>query len=356
MNVNVIFRFVAKAILVLAPLFLLQSCGFIKQKFGKGGREDVGVQNGEVVATARKGYSQTTPAGMVMIPSGSFVMGQADEDVSASMVNMNRRVTISSFFMDDTEITNHEYRQFVNALLTDSISVLGEEEIMTKYYPDTTVWKKDFAYSNGDPMVEYYFMHPAYDTYPVVGVSWLAANYFAQWRSNIYNEYRSNEGLFLSPKFRLPTEAEWEFAARGGRASAKYPWGNPYTMNGKGCFLANFKPQRGNYDADGYAYTAPANAFNPNDYGLYNMAGNVSEWTLDAYADNAITILWDMNPKNDDKDEPRKVIKGGSWKDIAHYLQTGTRSYEFETERRAYIGFRCVMDNVDGRRGGTRRR
>ena len=113
-----------KGLLFVAAIMLLQSCGFIKEKFGKGGKEESGVANGEVVATARKGYRQTTPAGMVMIPSGSFVMGQADEDLAATMVNMNKRVTISSFYMDDTEITNHEYRQFVTALLMDSISVL----------------------------------------------------------------------------------------------------------------------------------------------------------------------------------------------------------------------------------------
>lgn len=356
MNLNAFYRNGAKFLLFAATIMLMQSCGFIKEKFGKGGKEEVGLANGEVVATARKGYRQTTPAGMVAIPSGSFTMGQTDQDLAATMVNMNKRVTISAFYMDDTEITNHEYRQFVDALLMDSISVLGEEEIMTKYYPDTTVWKKDFAYTNGDPMVEYYYMHPSFDTYPVVGVSWTAAQYFSKWRTNIYNDYRSQEGMFRSQSFRLPTEAEWEWAARGGRQGAKYPWGNPYTMNGKGCFLANFKPQRGNYDADGYPYTGPANAYNPNEYGLYNMAGNVSEWTLDAFADNANTILWDMNPMNDDPNEPRKVIKGGSWKDVAYYLQTGTRSYEFETQQRAFIGFRCIMDNLDGRRGSTGRR
>lgn len=183
--------------------------------------------NGEVTATYRKGFKQTTPVGMVPIPSGSFIMGQTDQDIAATMSNFNKRVTIMAFFMDDTEITNHEYRQFTNALLTDSISVLGEDVIMKEYYPDTTVWKRDFTYTNGDPMVEYYFQHPAFDTYPVVGVSWIAANYFSKWRSNIYNEYRAQEGLMPSPEFKLPTEAEWEWAARGGRAGAKYPWGNP---------------------------------------------------------------------------------------------------------------------------------
>ncbi len=356
MNVKVFYRDGVKSLLLVAALMLMQSCGFIKNKFGKGGKEESGISNGEITATARKGFKQTTPAGMVVVPSGSFIMGQADEDIAASMNNMNRRVTISSFYMDDTEITNNEYRQFVNALLVDSVSVLGEEEIMTKYYPDTTSWKKDFAYSNGDPFVEYYYQHPGFDTYPVVGVSWQGAQYFSKWRTRLLHDFQNQEGQFNSTGFRLPTEAEWEWAARGGRAVAKYPWGNPYTMNAKGCFLANFKPQRGNYDADGYPYTAPANAYNPNDFGLYNMAGNVAEWTSDAYTDNATAIVWDMNPRYDNPDEPRKVIKGGSWKDIAYFLQTGTRSFEYETERRAFIGFRCVMDNVNDRGGARARR
>ncbi len=352
-----------RGVMVVVVILLMQGCGFIKSKFGgkSGGKgAEVGVTNGEVTATGRKGYKQTTPFGMVLIPSGSFIMGQADEDVAATQINMNRRVTISSFYMDDTEITNHEYRQYVNALLTDSVSVLGEEEIMAKFYPDTAVWKNDFTYHNGDPMLEYYYGHPAFDTYPVVGVSWKAAQHFCQWRSNLYNDYRTKEGQFQSPRFRLPSEAEWEWAARGGKQGAKYPWGNPYVANGKGCYLANFKPQRGNFDADGYPYTAPANAYNANEYGLYNMAGNVAEWCRDAYADNSNAIVWDMNPDNQNPDEPRKVVRGGSWKDIAYYLETGTRAYEFEDAKRSYIGFRSVMDNLEGRtasaKGGSKGR
>ena len=314
-------------------------------------KEDVGMINGEVAATNRKGWKQTTPLGMVLIPSGSYMMGQADEDVTASSVSFNKRVTVAQFYMDDTEITNNEYRQFTNVMMTDSISVLGEEKIIAEYYPDTSVWSKDFTYHNGDPMTEYYFSSPAFDMYPAVGISWTAARYFCEWRTKAYNDYRTSEGMFIAPRFRLPSEAEWEWAARGGKASAKYPWGNPYVANGKGCLLANFKPHRGNYDADGYAYTAPANQFNPNDYGLYNMAGNVSEWCLDAYADNSVAITWDLNTMNDDKDEPRKVIRGGSWKDVAYYLETGTRSYEYENKKRSYIGFRCAMNHL-GRSSG----
>jgi formylglycine-generating enzyme len=367
MNKQRFIRLITLSMSAFAMVFLLESCGMLGGKSGskskgkassskssKGGKKskkskDVGIRAGEIVATGRPDYKQDTPYGMVLIPSGSFMMGQADEDVAQTQVSFNRRVTVSSFYMDDAEISNHEYRQFVTALMTDSLSVLGEEEIMSKYYPDTTVWKKDFTYHNGDPMLEYYYAHPAFDKYPVVGVSWRSARYFAKWRTSLYNDHRSKEGLFASPEFTLPTETQWEWAARGGRSSAKYPWGNPYVANGKGCFLANFKPQRGNYDADGYPYTAPTNAYNANDYGLYNMAGNVAEWTLDAFAENATVINWDMNPKNDNPDEPRKIVRGGSWKDVAYFLETGTRSWEIETNKRSFIGFRCIVENLSGR-------
>lgn len=347
-----------KLALFAAPIVAFQSCGKLNLNlpFGKkgGGERNPGasldpldgIQDGQVNAGARKGGKQAAPVGMVLIPSGSFTMGQADEDVISARVTMNKRVTIVPFYMDDTEITNHEYRQFVNALLSDSISTLGEEFIMTSIYPDSTVWKKDFTYHNGDQMTEYYFSNPAFDDYPVVGVSWDAAQFFCKWRTKLFNDYRSENNLFQSPRFRLPSEAEWEWAARGGKEGAKYPWGNPYVANGKGCFLANFKPYRGNYRADGYPYTAPANAFNPNDYGLYNMAGNVSEWTQDAYSESYMPVTWDLNPVYNDDNEPRKIIKGGSWKDVAYFLETGTATYEYRQNTRSYIGFRCVMDRL----------
>jgi gliding motility-associated lipoprotein GldK len=314
--------------------------GFMKKG---GGKDSPGIENGEIVATARKGWSQPTPYGMVLVPSGSYMMGQTDEELSRAGVNFNKRVTVSAFFMDDTEITNHEYRQFTNSLLKDSVSVLGEDKIMSAYYPDTTVWMSDFTYHSGDAMLEFYFSSPAYDTYPVVGVSWDAAKYFCLWRSKMMNDYRKKQNMYNLPRFELPSESEWEWAARGGRASLKYPWGSPYVANAKGCLMANFKPHRGNYDADGYQYTAPAASFFPNEFGLYNMAGNVAEWCEDAYSDNAVAVTWDLNTVNKDADEPRKVTRGGSWKDIAYYLETGTRAYELQNKKRAYIGFRCSM-------------
>ena len=131
--------------------------------------------NGDLVGVpGREAWGQTVPYGMVVCPSGTFHMGQADEEIAHTQANLNRQVTIVGFYMDDTEITNNEYRQFMNAILEDSLDVWGEEYIMKNIYPDTTVWVNDFSHHMGDPMMEYYYLHPAFDDYPVVGVDWKA--------------------------------------------------------------------------------------------------------------------------------------------------------------------------------------
>jgi formylglycine-generating enzyme len=158
--------------------------------------------------------------------------------------------------------------------------------------------------------------------------------------------------LWPMPNFRLPSEAEWEYAARGGRAMAKYPWGNPYVRNAKGCMLANFKPGRGNYFDDGYAYTAPVRAYFANDFGLYDMSGNVAEWCEDAFHPASVPLVWDLNPTYNDENEPKKVVRGGSWKDIAYFLETGTRTFEYKDSTSSSIGFRCAMTYL-GRSAGT---
>jgi gliding motility-associated lipoprotein GldK len=177
------------------------------------------------------------------------------------------------------------------------------------------------------------------------------ANAFAYFRTLLWNEYQQTRGDGVnSEDFRLPTEHEWEYAARGGRDNAPYPWGGPYIRNSKGCLLANFKPGRGNYPEDGGLYTVKADAYYPNDYGLYNMSGNVAEWTSSAYYDNAYSFQHDLNPdirydaKDDDPESwKRKVIRGGSWKDISYFLQTGTRAWEYQDTTKSYVGFRCAL-------------
>ena len=224
--------------------------------------------------------------------------------------------------------------------------LLNEREV--NVYPDTLVWIRDFSYSYNEPYARNYFWHAAFDDYPVVGVNWQQAKSFCHWRTHMWNSFKGDEPN--TEEFRLPTETEWEWAARGGRTIAPYPWGGYYIRNAKGCLLANFKPGRGNYPEDGGFYTVKADAYFPNDYGLYNMSGNVSEWTETAFHPNAYQHTHDLNPdikydaKDDDpKSYKRKVIRGGSWKDISFYCQTGTRNWEYQDTTKSYVGFRCAL-------------
>lgn len=329
---------------LLTFLIGLQSCTLLNIFGGGGGGYD---DQGELVgAFGREGFEMTRPFGMEYIPPGTFHMGQADEDVAATQINFNKQVTIGAFYMDNTEITNNEYRQFVEDLTEGSEIELPDGFVLEDLIPDSTVWVRDFTHHMGDPLMAYYWSHPAFDNYPVVGVDWEAAKYFCVWRTDHLNIYRADRGLFPMPDFRLPSEAEWEYAARGGRDMNKYPWGSPYIRNQKGCLLANFKPGRGNYFDDGFAYTNPVATFFANDYGLFEMAGNVAEWCEDAFNPSSMPLVWDLNPTYFDEEEPKKVIRGGSWKDIAYYLETGTRSFEYKDSSRASIGFRCAMTHI----------
>ncbi len=381
------------------------------------GREESGQLTG---IAERPGWSGLNPYGMVYVPSGTLHIGQSDQDVFSTYIQKPRSISIQGFFMDDTEITNNEYRQFVywvrDSLAHEEMGDFieddygnerldwdyeidwsdetldelyyqgdmafdGKRELDTrkfnyKYdwvdwqkaahdkdvvrsdliqrdevyiYPDTLVWIRDFAYSYNEPMARNYFWHPAFDDYPIVGVNWKQAKAFCHWRSKLWDSFRGADEP-NTEKFRLPTEAEWEYAARGGHDLAPYPWGGYYPRNAKGCLLANFKPGRGNYPEDGGMLTVKADAYFPNDYGLYCMSGNVAEWTETAFVENAYVHQHDLNPdlKYDAKEEDpdvykRKVIRGGSWKDISYYLQTGTRHWEFQDTSKSYIGFRCAL-------------
>jgi len=231
-----------------------------------------------------------------------------------------------------------------------------EEEI--NVYPDTLCWARDFTYSFNDPMVNMYFWHPAYDNYPVVGVTWKQARAFCVWRTQKLNNWLSAQNMLWVQDFRLPNEGEWEYASRGGLKQSPYPWGGPYIRNSAGCMLGNFKPMRGRYFDDGGFYPVKAYSYNPNGYGLYCMAGNVAEWTETAFDESVYEFSHDMNPEYRyyamDWDPPvlkRKVIRGGSWKDIGYYLQTGSRTYEYQDTTKSYLGFRCVQTHIG--RGGS---
>ena len=414
---------------------------------------------GELVGVKGKKWHPEKPYGMTLIPGGAFVMGKSDDDLTGIQDAPTKTVSVRSFYMDETEITNSEYRQFVfwvrDSVLRFKLAEMAElegktpddegigeyaylfseeEEDLTPYqkymldtygdeqrqinrdidlifdpddypdelyaevmdnmylpfeesyngrrtwdvsqfefeysymdiqraardknisrsdviktevvkvYPDTTVWIRDFEYSYNEPMHNDYFWHQAYGNYPVVGISWKQAKAFCQWRTLVKNIYKRNRGQQLVNSFRLPTEAEWEYAARGGLEGGTFPWGGPYAKNDRGCFMANFKPLRGNYAADQALYTVEADAYEPNDYNLYNMAGNVAEWTMSSYHSTSYDFSSSINPTVNDEGYGRKVVRGGSWKDVSYYLQVSSRDYEVDTAQRSYIGFRTVQD------------
>jgi formylglycine-generating enzyme required for sulfatase activity len=448
---------------------------------------------GQLVGVYESVYPEATPYGMVHIPRGSFVMGPNDQSAIWAIQPSQRDVTVESFWMDITEITNGEYKQFVywvrdsiarTQLARMEVDVLGLEAEDAKYfsvkydpfneaadpdtvlnwkvripwnarwtyegdeeenatylavnsvfyqsgdkteerqlnahimnysykwlardqaklpgnsfnpktgkyhdwaevridtayvdetgkiinkvitkklrqrgdlisrriiniYPDTMCWMTEFTYSYNEPAMLNYFSHPSYGMFPVVGVTWEQAQAFCHWRNA---QYQSVSNLPRAQEYRLPTEAEWEYAARGGRYNAAYPWGGPYVRDAKGCFLANFKPMRGNYTEDGYFLPSAVGTYDPNDYGLYDMAGNVAEWTDDTYDETTATFALDMNPsyrydarEGDLKVMRRKVLKGGSWKDVGAYLQCGMRDFEYQDVCRPSIGFRCVRTHI----------
>jgi len=224
-----------------------------------------------------------------------------------------------------------------------------ETHMIIGVYPDTLVWERDFENSHNEPEMFKYFGHPGFNDYPVVGVTWEQADAFCHWRTDFF---ANNSGQNAQP-YRLPNEAEWEFAARGGRKFATYPWGGNYVRNEKGCYLANFKPYHGGYEPDGAVKTWAVAQYRPNDFGLFDMAGNVAEWTCSQFINSSSVYVHDLNPtfiyrarRSDPEVLKRKVIRGGSWKDISYYLQCGSRTYEYQYEARSYIGFRCVRSIV----------
>ena len=469
---------------------------------------------------------QGTAPGLVFIEGGSFVMGHVTEDTRYRWDNMAHTVTVSSFYLDECEVSNRDYREFVYWMNR----AYGEEypDRVSRIIPDTAAWRDRLAWREG--FVDYYFQSPSYDEYPVVGVSWLQATSYSTWRTDRLNEkilvdrgyltldqenlgttafqtdvylagryegdargkkdlnpaaggedrqIRKSDGI-LYPYYRLPTEAEWEFAALGMVGNTydervtehkSYPWAGQSLRSANkkyyGQFLANFKRTRGDAMGvagnlnDGWDYTCPVKWYFPNDYGLYNMAGNVSEWCMDVYRkivnprggddldpfrgniymtyerdedggvlmgedgfivykyeepnnnrrnyrqSNNVSYLdgdrasqlekWQDEPdanaaeaeeeeveededgeevaekastsdedkwtenmyrrETNTKDNPSsslvnnhvRVVKGGSWKDRAYYLQASTRRYYDQNKSASWIGFRCAMDRLGSR-------
>lgn len=261
----------------------------------------------------------------------------------------NQVVIISkdtAYITEDGRIIN----QTIERPLTSLFDFLNTK--IVNIYPDTTVWINDFNNAYNEPYMRMYFSHAGYNDYPVVGVTWEQATAFCNWRTMFFKMGQGKNPREIED-FRLPTEAEWEFAARNGRTENVYPWDVNSTMDDKDCFMANFKPGEGNYTNDGNLIPSRVASYTPNKYGVFDLAGNVSEWTSTAYNELGNKLMSDMNPEykyNAAKEDPyamkKKVVKGGSWKDIGRNIRADLRDSEYQNQPRSYIGFRCVRTQI----------
>ena len=214
-------------------------------------------------------------------------------------------------------------------------------------YPDTTCWVNDFTNANNEKYMRLYFSSADYNDYPVVGVTWEQATAFCAWRTEYLLRGLRGEARQLQ-RYRLPTEIEWEYAARGKEGNP-FPWTDPSMKNDKGCYYANFKPDRGDYTEDGNLITSKVGIYGANSNGLYDMAGNVAEWTSTVYTQAGVQTMSDLNPELAYKaalEDPyalkKKSVRGGSWKDPESMIRSAWRTYEYQNQPRSYIGFRCV--------------
>lgn len=333
--------------IVLVALLFVTSCNLFKKGADESSTTGWAYNDPEFGGfEVIEGHEQVTGPGLVLIEGGTFTMGRVEQDVMFDWNNEPRRVTVSSFYMDETEVKNVDYREYLYWL---SRVYTDYPEVQRNALPDTLVWRSPLGYN--EPYVQYYFRYPSYNDYPVVGVTWLQANDYCSWRSDRVNEkIMINEGILnydpnqvnednfnteaylagqyeglvnqnlpsmdpnkeerrvmledgiLLPRYRLPTEAEWEYAAMaliGNTFEERvyerriYPWDGHYLRNSgkkvRGQFNANFTRGRGDLMGvagnlnDNASITAPVKSYSPNDNNLYCMSGNVNEWVQDVY-------------------------------------------------------------------------
>ncbi len=452
------FLWLKRASLFVLCATLLQSCFLFKKKGGNPTSTNPGEasmvtgikyndeDNAAISFSVKEFEGQPDAPNMIFIEGGRFVMGSSEEDILYTRDNVERTASIQSFFMDQTEIANIHWLEYMTFFekpenASRLPSTFSDLETFRKQVllPDTTVWASELAFN--DSYVANYLRYPGFRFFPVVGISWMQAKEFCKWRTTIVNEnfakkaqeagkveaipnFEAGEKARLEdgyavPDYRLPTEAEWEYAAKAlvgtqyndeNQSNGRlYPWDghavrNPYDTKQyeMGYMLANFKRGRGDYAGiagklnDGALITEYIFAYPPNDYGLYNMAGNVSEWVEDVYRANAFTDVDDLNPirrqrldslkltadtsksvyidpaiavaakanpYNPKADRPNSLIddnvrvyKGGSWRDVAYWCSPGTRRFLDKNEKNSYIGFRCAMIMAGERDGENRRK
>ncbi len=344
-------------------LMILPSCSKVKNLVGKGEKSKTtgwaynDPENGGF--EYHSGFQQETGPGLKFVQGGTFTMGRTQQDVMYDWNNVPRRVTVPSFYIDESEVRNVDYLEYLHWIKRVYVSY---PEVYRKALPDTLVWRDQLAYN--EPYVNNYLRHPAYGEYPVVGVSWEQAVDFCEWRTDRVNEriliekgilnedptqrdennfnteaylagqyegavnknltdlnpdneersVRWSDGMLL-PKYRLPSEAEWEYAAGALIGNSEderitdrkiFPWNGHWVRNDqkkvRGQMMANFARGRGDYMGtagalnDAGDITVPVNSFWPNDFGLYCMAGNVSEWVADVYRPMSPDDISEFNP------------------------------------------------------------
>ena len=272
--------------------------------------------------------------------------------LDAAQRNLNTDITVNPdevvMISKDTAYVDDEgriVRETINRPLSGPWDFLNT--YIVNVYPDTTCWVNDFPNSENEVYLRNYFSNPTFNDYPVVGVTWEQANAFCAWRTDYLLKGLNGAAKYIQ-RYRLPTEAEWEFAARG-KDGTEFPWENADVKNGDGCFFANFKPERGNYTKDGNLITSKTGIYAANSNGLYDMAGNVAEWTSTIYTEAGVDAMNDLNPQLEykaAKEDPyrlkKKSVRGGSWKDPESFIRSAWRTWEYQNQPRSYIGFRCV--------------
>jgi len=263
-------------------------------------------------------------AEMVFVPGGEFIMGTDSKDMVDAP---SHKIYVSSFYMDKYEVTNRQFARFLNDMKMPETKngqrwawVVLRSDLQTDERKDW--WPTEIVY---DQRTGKYVPFPGYEEYPVISVSWYGADAYCRWAGK-----------------RLPTEAEWEFAARGGLERKEYPWGNEIPTGGvvfERKWTSNSDPPP----------TEPVGNWYPNGYGLYDMAGNVWEWVSDWYDPN----YYKKSPKKDPKGPDvgvEKVLRGGSWFNSAYYLRVAFRNHSVPENTDDAIGFRCAMSaNINAR-------
>lgn len=278
-----------------------------------------------------------------------YRLNPAERDLNTDhVVNPDEVVMISK----DTAYVNDE-GQIVRETITRPLSSMYDflNTYIVNIYPDTTCWVNDFKNAYNETYMRNYWSSPAYSDYPVVGVTWEQAQAFCAWRTEYLLRGLGPQARYIQ-RYRLPTEIEWEYAARG-REGNPYPWESEEAKNDKGCFFANFKPDQGNYTEDGNLITSKVGIYGANSNGLFDMAGNVAEWTSTVYTESGVNSMADLNPElryDAAKEDPyalkRKSVRGGSWKDPQSLIRSAWRTWEYQNQPRSSIGFRCVRSKA----------